>query len=182
MVLRLVDLITFQGYSEGAGLPVLCLRFEWNDQASRQTAAGSQFRNRSRPDLLGVVLCYDRRADPSPQFLLGLAVFTGIAYLLDPLFHHIGFAVLTAPALEGLWTTLYQSVWWRLEHFNNSIVMGSLVFSMALFVPVLLLSNMLIRRYRQHVLAWVQKTRIMQMFKASKLYQTYETLSAWRNG
>ncbi|MDR4494817.1 MAG: TIGR03546 family protein [Nitrospirales bacterium] len=115
-------------------------------------------------------------------FLLGLAVFTGIAYMLDPLFHQIGFAVLTAPALEGLWTALYQSVWWRLEHFNNSIVMGSLVFSVMLFVPVLLLANLLIRRYRQHVLAWVQKTRIMQMFKASKLYQTYEALSAWRPG
>lgn len=115
-------------------------------------------------------------------FLLGLAVFTGIAYLLDPLFHQIGLAVLTASALEGLWTSLYQSVWWRLEHFNNSIVMGSLVFSLVLFVPVLLLANMLIRRYRQHVLAWIQKTRVMQMFKASKLYQTYETLSAWRNG
>ncbi len=114
-------------------------------------------------------------------FLLGLGVFTGIAYILDPLFHQIGLAVLTAPALEGLWTALYQSVWWRLEHFNNSIVMGSLVFSVAAFVPVLLVSNLLIRRYRQHILAWVQKTKIMQMFKASKVYETYQTLSAWRN-
>ena len=113
-------------------------------------------------------------------FLLGLALFTGVAYLLDPLFHLLGLAVLTAASLEGLWTSLYQSVWWRLEYFNNSIVMGSLVFSVGLFVPVLLLTNLLIRRYRQHVLAWVQKTKIMQMFKASKLYQTYETLSAWR--
>jgi uncharacterized protein (TIGR03546 family) len=114
-------------------------------------------------------------------FFLGLALFTGIAYVLDPLFHQLGLAVLTAMSLEGLWTSLYQSVWWRLEHFNNSIVMGSLVFSVGVFVPVLLLSNMLIRRYRQHVLAWVQKTKIMQMFKASKLYETYQTLSAWRN-
>ena len=114
-------------------------------------------------------------------FLLGLALFTGIAYLLDPFFHQLGLAVLTAPSLEGLWTFLYQSVWWRLEHFNNSIVMGSLVFSVGLFLPVLLLSNLLIRRYRQHVLAWVQKTKVMQMFKASKLYETYQTLSAWRD-
>jgi len=113
-------------------------------------------------------------------FLVGLALFTGIAYLLDPLFHQLGLAVLTASSLESLWTSLYQSVWWRLEYFNNSIVMGSLVFSVVLFVPVLLLSNLLIRRYRQHVLAWVQKTKIMQMFKASKLYQAYETLSGWR--
>jgi len=114
-------------------------------------------------------------------FFLGLALFTGIAYVLDPLFHQLGLAVLTASSLEIFWTSLYQLVWWRLEHFNNSIVMGSLVFSVGVFVPVLLLSNMLIRRYRQHVLAWVQKTKIMQMFKASKLYQTYATLSAWRD-
>ena len=115
-------------------------------------------------------------------FVSGLALFTGIAYLLDPLFHRLGLAVLTASSLADLWTSLYQSVWWRLEHFNNSIVMGSLVFSVAMFVPVLLLLNFLIRRYRQHVMAWVQKSRIMQMFKASKLYQTYETLSSWRPG
>jgi uncharacterized protein (TIGR03546 family) len=108
-------------------------------------------------------------------------LFTGIAYLLDPLFHLLGFAVLTVPSLESLWTSLYQSVWWRLEHFNNSIVMGSLVFSVGAFVPALLLSNLLIRRYRQHILSWIQKTKIMQMFKASKLYETYQTLSAWRN-
>ena len=29
-------------------------------------------------------------------FLLGLGVFTGIAYLMDPLFHLLGLAVLTA--------------------------------------------------------------------------------------
>ncbi len=114
-------------------------------------------------------------------FLMGLALFTGIAYLLDPLFHQLGLVVLTASSLEGLWTSLYQSVGWRLEHFNNSIVMGSLVFSIGLFIPTLLLLNLLIRRYRQHVLAWVQKTKIMRMFKASKLYETYQTLSAWRN-
>ena len=130
-------------------------------------------------NLFVLLLVFILRVNVS-AFLLGLALFTGMAYLVDPLFHLLGLAVLTVPSLEGLWTTLYQSVWWRLEHFNNSIVMGSLVFSVAIFVPVLLLSNLLIRRYRQHVLFWVQKTKIMQMFKASKLYQTYETLSAWR--
>lgn len=132
-------------------------------------------------NLFVVLLVFVLRVNLS-AFLLGLALFTGIAYLLDPLFHRLGLAVLTAPSLADLWTSLYQSVWWRLEHFNNSIVMGSLVFSVAMFVPVLQLLNLLIRRYRQHVMTWVQKTRIMQMFKASKLYQTYETLSSWRPG
>ena len=115
-------------------------------------------------------------------FLLGLAVFSGIAYLLDPLFHWNGLEILTAPALQDLWTSLYNSTMWRLERFNNTIVMGSLVFSLVLFVPLYFLSNQLILRYRQHVLAWVEKTRLMQFFKASKVYQIYQSLPHFGGG
>jgi uncharacterized protein (TIGR03546 family) len=110
-------------------------------------------------------------------YFLGVVFFSGIAYLLDPLFHRVGLAVLTLPALEGLWTALYNSSIWRIQRFNNSVIMGGIVFSVLLFVPVVLASNMLIRKYRDHVLVWVRKTRIMQLFAASKLYSLYEKLS-----
>ncbi|NVM23147.1 MAG: TIGR03546 family protein [Desulfobacterales bacterium] len=110
-------------------------------------------------------------------FILGLGFFSGIAYLLDPLFHRVGLAVLTAGALEGLWTALYNMALLRLEKFNNSIVMGSLFFSLLIFAPLYLIANQMILRYRQHVLAWVQKSRIMQAFKASRLYRLYSTYS-----
>lgn len=113
-------------------------------------------------------------------FILGLAFFSGIAYLLDPLFHLIGLAVLTAGTLEGLWTALYNTTLFRLEKFNNSIVIGSLLFSLVLFVPIYLIANQMILRYREHVLAWVQKSRIMQAFKATKLYRLYSTYSEFR--
>jgi uncharacterized protein (TIGR03546 family) len=110
-------------------------------------------------------------------FILGWGFFSGLAYLLDPLFHRIGLAILTAPTLEGFWTTLYNVTFWRLVKFNNSIVIGSLLFSVALFIPLYLLSNLLIRRYRDNVLAWVQKSRLMQAFKANKFYSLYQSLS-----
>ena len=115
-------------------------------------------------------------------FLLGLVCFTGLAYLLDPLFHHLGLALLTAGSLQSFWTSLYNSTLWRLERFNNSIVMGSLVFSLAAFVPFYLLCNILIRRYRLHVLQWVQRTRLMQFFRASKLYSAYQSVSGFGGG
>lgn len=115
-------------------------------------------------------------------FLLGLAVFSGLAYLLDPVFDWNGIQILTAPALEGLWTTLYNSTFWRFTRFNNSIVMGSVAFSFAFFVPLFLFSNGLIVRYREHVLAWVEKTRLMQFFKASKVYQVYQSLPHFGGG
>ena len=110
-------------------------------------------------------------------FVLGLGVFSGMAYLLDPVFHWNGLQILTMPSLEGLWTSMYNCPVGRLSRFNNTIVMGSLVFSLVLFVPVYILSNMLITHYRSHVLAWVEKTKFMRVFKASKLYQFYQTFS-----
>ena len=113
------------------------------------------------------------------SFLLGLALFSALAFALDPLFHQIGLAILTLPALTGLWTALYNSTLWRLERFNNSIVMGSLVVSLALFVPMVVVGNAFVRKYREHVLQWVMRTKLMQAFQASKLFGYYQSVSGW---
>ena len=107
-------------------------------------------------------------------FLLVWPLVAGIGYILDPVLHQLGLTVLTAPALEGVWTALYNNPIFRVERFNNTIVMGGLVFSMVLFVPCFFLSNYLVRRYRETFLAWVEKTRLMKLIKASKLYEVYQ--------
>lgn len=112
-------------------------------------------------------------------FILGLLVFSGAAYLVDPFSHSIGLAVLSTESLQGLWTTLYNSTFWRIENFNNTIVMGSLLISLTLFFPVFFLLNFLIRKYREHFLRWVLKTKIAQVVRASKLFQTYQKVSGW---
>jgi uncharacterized protein (TIGR03546 family) len=114
------------------------------------------------------------------SFLLGFALFSGLSFALDPLFHRIGLTVLTAPALEGFWTALYNSTLWRLERFNNSVVMGSLIVSLSLFAPLVLIGNRLVQAYRDHILTWVKSTRLMQVFRLSKLHEYYETVSGWR--
>ena len=110
-------------------------------------------------------------------FLLGTAVFSGIAYLLDPVFHRVGRAVLTAQPLEGVWIALYNSTLWRIERFSNSIVMGSLLISLALFVPTVLALNWAIRQYRARVLASVKRLRIVQALTATKFAQMYRSYS-----
>ena len=115
-------------------------------------------------------------------FLLGTALFSGVAYLLDPLFHRIGLAVLMAPSLEGLWTSLYNSTLWRIERFNNSIVMGSLLVSLALFVPTVLAFNWAIRKYRERVLAKMKQLRVVQALTATRFFQMYRSYSNWGSG
>lgn len=114
------------------------------------------------------------------SFLVGLAFFNGVAYLLDPLFHQIGLGVLKAEALQNLWTQCYNNPFIRLTRFNNTILMGSLAFSVLLFVPLFIASNLFIRKYRDHVLALVQKSRIMKALKASRFYSVYNKLEQVR--
>jgi len=115
-------------------------------------------------------------------FGLGWAFFSAVAYLLDPLFHRIGMGILTAPALTGAWTGLYNTAWFRLDRLNNTVVMGSLLFSLAAFIPGYFLYNLLIRRYRDHILAWVRETRIMKAIAATRFYELYQSVSGWRGG
>jgi uncharacterized protein (TIGR03546 family) len=110
-------------------------------------------------------------------FLLGFGFFTAFAYLLDPLFIRLGEALLLAPSLKGLWTELYNSDLWRLTHFNHTLTLGSLVASLLFALPLFFLSRWLIINYRTHVLAWVRKTRLVQMLKATNFYRLYRSIS-----
>jgi len=112
-------------------------------------------------------------------FILGVAFFSGAAYALDPAFHAIGSRVLNAQSLEGSFTTMYNNPLIRLTRFNNTILMGSLLASIAAFVPMALALNVLIRKYRQHVLEWVKKTRVVQIIKGSKLFGIYQRVNIW---
>jgi uncharacterized protein (TIGR03546 family) len=129
-------------------------------------------------NLLVLLVVFLLRVNLSAYFL-GTAIFSGVAYLLDPLLHRIGLALLTASSLEGLWTVLYNSTLWRIQRFNNSVVMGSFVFGVVCFVPLVLLSNALVRKYREHVLAWVRRTKVMQAITASRFYDMYSRVSGW---
>lgn len=129
-------------------------------------------------NLLVILLVLLLRVNLS-TFLLGLAAFSGIAYILDPLFHYMGLAILTADSLQDLWTSLYNSTFWRLTRFNNSILMGSFLFALILFVPLYIAANFAIRQYRRRVLEWVKKTRLMQALAASRFYSLYQSASGW---
>ncbi|RUO75641.1 TIGR03546 family protein [Pseudidiomarina taiwanensis] len=109
-------------------------------------------------------------------FLLSWAVFSAIAYLVDPISHAIGAAVLAAEAWQPVWTAMYQSAVWRVVQFHHTITMGSLILS-ALFAPILaVISYFIVSRYRQHIQRWFMQLKLVQMFKASRLFQIYAGL------
>ncbi|MFW6081556.1 MAG: TIGR03546 family protein [Desulfosalsimonas sp.] len=114
-------------------------------------------------------------------FILGWIVFTAAAYAADPLFHMLGMAVLEAESLSGFWSLLYDSGFWHLTSFNNSVVMGGFIASAVLAAPLYIGSNAMIRRYREHFMAWIEKTRIARIVKGSRVYAAYQKVSGWRD-
>lgn len=109
-------------------------------------------------------------------FLVSFAVFSGIAYLIDPWFHRLGLALLTSEALQGVWTALYGTVLGRLSGFNNTVLMGSLVASLAAAIVLYPAMMFLVRRYRETVREWVARSRLMVFLKANKFYRIYSEL------
>jgi uncharacterized protein (TIGR03546 family) len=109
--------------------------------------------------------------------LVALTVFSLFAFLLDPAFHWVGYQILTnIEALQSLWTGLYNAPVAPLTRFNNTVVMGSFISAIVLFLPVYLGMKKFVVAYRAHVGSKVEKWKIYQVIKRSTLVQWYEKL------
>jgi len=106
--------------------------------------------------------------------LLGWALFVPVGFLLDPLFDWIGHSLLLAPALRGLWTSLYNIPIVPLTNFNNTIVLGSLVFALVLLVPLFFATRWAVARYRVTVGERVRQSKFYRAVMASKVYNAYK--------
>jgi uncharacterized protein (TIGR03546 family) len=106
--------------------------------------------------------------------MLGWAVFVPVGFLLDPLFDWIGHHLLLAESLRGLWTTLYNTPIVPLTNFNNTVVLGSLVFAVLFAVPFFFLTRWAVVRYRATIGERVRQSRFYKTVMASKAYNVYK--------
>ncbi|RKY75880.1 DUF2062 domain-containing protein [candidate division KSB1 bacterium] len=106
--------------------------------------------------------------------MLAFALFSFFAWLLDPLFHSIGYFVLVKLTfLTPLWTSLYNAPIAPFTRFNNTITMGSLLLSLVLLVPNYLLFKRFVIRYRDSWNEKIQKWKITKILQGSKLVKFY---------
>jgi uncharacterized protein (TIGR03546 family) len=105
------------------------------------------------------------------------AIFSGIGYLLDPFFHHAGYFILVDVSfLKGFWTMLYNVPVIALSKYNNTVVMGSLITALILCLPVFFLVKIGVFYYRENIDKKMQKWKIVQLVKGSKLYNIYQKI------
>ena len=96
------------------------------------------------------------------------------AFLLDPIFHDIGYYILTGiPGLQGLWETLYNSPFGPLTRFNNTVVMGSMVIAIAASPLAFWLSKRGVELYRSRWAEKIQGSKAIRFARGTKVIQLY---------
>lgn len=112
--------------------------------------------------------------------MLAAFFFKIVAYLLDPVFHAVGVWFLERPSLRPTLTWMYNAPLIPYTRFNNSVVMGAGVVSLALFPVILWLSAYLLKKYRETLVARFQNSLLFKSIKASKFYEWYKSYSNLR--
>ena len=109
-----------------------------------------------------------------PGAMLGWALFLPLGFALDPLFDAIGRRLLLeTPALVPLWTTLADTPVVPLTNFANTVVLGSLLCSLASVVPLFFAFRWGVGRYRETVGERVKRSSLHRAVTASRLYGIY---------
>ena len=109
--------------------------------------------------------------------IFAFALFSGFAYLFDPLFHSLGYYILVdMTSLHGFLVTLFNIPVVALSRYNNTVVMGSLVVAIILILPVFFFMKYFVKYYREHIDTKLQRLKIFQIIKGSKFYKIYEKI------
>ena len=105
---------------------------------------------------------------------LSAGAFTGVGYALDPVAHRIGWALLKASALRGLWTALYGLPLVPLTRFNNTVVLGNVALGALLYAPLYYGFLEVLALYDRSLRARVEALPLIKSFKSWDFYQKYK--------
>ena len=101
--------------------------------------------------------------------------FKFIAWLADPVADILGRYVLEQESLRPLFVAMYNMPLVPMTRFNNSIVMGSMIASLLLVIPMFFVFRLLILKYRVTVVSRFQQSKIWKAWTATSLYNMYCT-------
>ena len=114
-------------------------------------------------------------------FLIGSILFKSLSFLLNGAFHKIGFALLTSELYWDIGTYLYNITFWKFDRVHNTVIAGGIVVAIIGFVPLLILLNFIIKKYRKHILKYARSTKLAKAIMSSDFYHYYKKISGLRD-
>lgn len=106
--------------------------------------------------------------------LLAMALFAPLGFLLDPIFDRLGHWLLADVAsLRPFWVWLDNQPVLALSNLTNTVVLGSVVGWLILFLPIFATARFAVIRYRASLGDWFMKTRLYHALKATQVLDVY---------
>jgi uncharacterized protein (TIGR03546 family) len=110
--------------------------------------------------------------------MLAWGVFVPVGFILDPLFDRIGHWLLVdVAALRPMWTAWDNTPVLALTNFSNTIVLGSVVAWLVLFLPIYFAVRFAVLRYRATLGERFRQSQFYRLVSASQLYNVYRWFS-----
>jgi uncharacterized protein (TIGR03546 family) len=103
--------------------------------------------------------------------ILGILIFRLVAYLADPLIHSLGFWILTRETLVPLWRGMYNLPLVPYLRYNNTVVIGSVITGLILFIPVYLGVKRLIVAYNERLREKIQRMKFIKALNGSFVFK-----------
>ncbi len=97
-------------------------------------------------------------------YFITILIVSQISFLLDGLFNSIGFSVLNYAPLENIFSFLIDIPFVGFTKFNNTIVMGSFVFSLLIYIPCFFLGIGFVLLWRKYIGTFLARSPILKTF------------------
>lgn len=105
-------------------------------------------------------------------------LFRGIVYILDPLFHSLGFWLLAdLEFLQGFWQRLLDLPLMAFSGLNNTTYLGSFLTGLIIALPCFFAVQWLVRRYRSHIAERIAKWKLVRWLNGLKIVGLFRKLS-----
>ncbi|MGL1893312.1 MAG: TIGR03546 family protein [Spirochaetaceae bacterium] len=102
-------------------------------------------------------------------FMVFLAIFSLITKYLDEIRHSIGLYVLQMDQLYDFFVKLKNTPIIAFSQFDYTIVFGGFLFGIACFIPVTIISTILVKVYRKFIRDKIANSKIVKAFVKSPI-------------
>ena len=117
------------------------------------------------------------RINKGTYFLLTI-LFSSLAVAADPLFNSLGYKILTNQAFEGTFSTLIEIPFVGFTRFNNTIVMGSLICGIILYIPMYIFGRIFVKLWRTVIASRIRQNPVMKAFYKLPLVDKFRNLAS----
>lgn len=107
-------------------------------------------------------------------FLLVWGLCSGLMFIFGDALEAFTWQYAQQPGLLNLLASVETL---QLLHLHHTLVLGAFVLGIVLLLPSAWLGSLLVAQYRLRVMSKMQQWKIVQLVKASKLFQLYENLN-----